>query len=397
MKNIESLLSQIKTISKSYERLNQANGGNFNIFSILRIESDEVTTHSRFIAELLSPHGVHGFGSQFLDLFIETLKIDVQLKTDNCQVIVEANQGKVTDTKGGSIDILVKEHGSEENVIMIENKIYAGEQKNQLLRYYNAFPKGKLLFLTLWGYESENHNTFKDYEPISYSTDIIHWLEECKKISVNNPTLRETLTQYINLIKKLTNQNINTEMNEELMNLFAESRENFYALRDIKNIDMRPFAMKKAVIPAFEELAKEEKFRGFSFETDLAQLSRKYANLCVLENDALRDKNLSILFQFQAKNTNFLIGGFVYNDHSKKSEFDYSKLKQEFKNKFGQIPVIESDRWPSYFHYYYFMNWSNNINDLKNLIFGDEQRGLSFKNDLKFKIEAMLDAVKMSF
>jgi hypothetical protein len=69
IKNIKSLLSQVQTISKSYKRLNQANGGNFNIFSVLRMESDEVRTHSRFIAELLNPKGVHGFKDEFLNLF----------------------------------------------------------------------------------------------------------------------------------------------------------------------------------------------------------------------------------------------------------------------------------------------------------------------------------------
>ncbi len=43
---------------------------------------------------------------------------------------------------------------------MIENKIYAGEQKNQLLRYHNAYREGKLLYLTLFGDESEQHKTF---------------------------------------------------------------------------------------------------------------------------------------------------------------------------------------------------------------------------------------------
>ena len=73
--NIKSLLSQVKTIAKSYEKLNVANGGNFNIFSVLRIESDEVATHSRFIAELINPQGTHGFKNQFLDVFIKVLEI----------------------------------------------------------------------------------------------------------------------------------------------------------------------------------------------------------------------------------------------------------------------------------------------------------------------------------
>ena len=89
-------------------------------------------------------------------------------------------------------------------IIMIENKIYASEQPNQLLRYYNAFPNGKLFYLTLFGEESKQNFPKEKYNIISYENDIIIWLEECKKESVNIPILRESITQYINLIKKLS-------------------------------------------------------------------------------------------------------------------------------------------------------------------------------------------------
>lgn len=227
--NIKQLLSQVQTITKSYNRLMEANGDNFNIFSILKIETDEVRTHSRFIAEMLNPNGVHGFEDEFLKLFIKTLGLDTKMKTNNCDVTVEAYQGIINKeyTIGGNIDILIKEKDSLENVIMIENKIYAGEQRNQLLRYHNAYPKGKLIFLTLFGDDSQEKSSKKiDYVPVSYQTDIIHWLEKCKMLAVDNPTLRETLKQYINLVKKLTNQNINKEMNEELLKLILGNEEN---------------------------------------------------------------------------------------------------------------------------------------------------------------------------
>ena len=75
-------------------------------------------------------------------------------------------------------------------------------------------------------------------------------------------------------------------------------------------------------------------------------------------------------------------------DPEKKKEYDYTKIQQEFKNRFKGLAVNSSDLWVSYFYYRYFMNWSANINDLKNLVSGN------FKEDLESKIETMLEIVK---
>ena len=277
---------------------------------------------------------------------------------------------------------------------MIENKIYAGEQRDQLSRYHEKYPEAKLLFLTLEGRESRQKKSKGKYESISYRNHIITWLAECKKIAVDKSTLRETLTQYIKLIEKLTNQNMEAKMNEELMNLFGESKENFDALMDIQNIDMRDmrwFAMKKTVIPALKEL--QEKFEGrgltLEFETDLDKLSGEDADLCGVHSKNLREKNLYICFQF-ANNTDELGGGFACIDHEKKKEYDYTKIKEEFEDRFKGLPVVHdsSDWWVCYFEYSGFWNWSSDPDHLKNLIFGN------FKEDLESKIETMLEIVK---
>jgi hypothetical protein len=74
IKTIENLLSQVNIIRTSYERVAHATGENFNIFSVLRIEHYEETTHSRFIAELLNPNGCHGKGVLFLNEFLEKIQ-----------------------------------------------------------------------------------------------------------------------------------------------------------------------------------------------------------------------------------------------------------------------------------------------------------------------------------
>ncbi len=50
---VQQLLNQVRHIIKTHQENANKQGENFNIFSILRMEGDEVKTHSRFIYELL--------------------------------------------------------------------------------------------------------------------------------------------------------------------------------------------------------------------------------------------------------------------------------------------------------------------------------------------------------
>lgn len=136
---LNQLLNEVGTISTSYKRVDKATGGGFNIFSVLKIETDEVTTHSRFIAELLNPKGQHNQGDTFLQKFIQQIYNEehpVYLQIDdlsNIKVEIEHYIGTVTDKEGGRLDIVLFQGKSAK--ILIENKIYATEQANQLQRY----------------------------------------------------------------------------------------------------------------------------------------------------------------------------------------------------------------------------------------------------------------------
>lgn len=154
-KELKELLSEVTTISKNYDEIAKTSGENFNIFSIMSMESDERYTHSAIIGELLNPKGSHGQGSIFLKLFID--EIEPLKKWDNFEyesavVIIEEHLGKIDEeySRGGFIDIVIK---SGNKTIIIENKIYAPEQKNQLQRYKYHYRECEcvLLYLNLSG------------------------------------------------------------------------------------------------------------------------------------------------------------------------------------------------------------------------------------------------------
>lgn len=95
------------------------------------------------------------------------------------------------------------------NHLIIENKIYAGDQKNQLLRYHNFKPEANMIYLTLFGSEpsKESLGGLKADSIIclSYKDDIIPWLSKCVQLAANLPYVRETINQYINTLSQLTN------------------------------------------------------------------------------------------------------------------------------------------------------------------------------------------------
>ncbi len=233
--SIETLLNKINEISIGYDKKIAETGENFNIFSILKVDTSEVGTHSAFMCELLNPKGTHGYGNLFLLNFIERIQNKFtdseffqnyinEINTENCVVESESHIGFLSEDKaeGGRIDILV--HDAEGKAIVIENKILAGDQYMQLVRYHKRYPKAPILYLTLNGGKPgvDSKGTLKenvDYICISYRNDILGWLQSCGEKVKNHPILRETIIQYINLIKKLTGQTMNEEKKNGIVEL----------------------------------------------------------------------------------------------------------------------------------------------------------------------------------
>ena len=180
----------------------------FNVFSILGVDVDELS-HSSLIAELLNPMGMHGRGDVFLKAFLECIEIKPE-NFCNISVQVEKDIGPLNadKTEGGRIDIII-EFGKTYSIV-IENKIRAGDQEKQLIRYEKYlkqnFAKYTILYLTLDGHAPSEGSAedVNNITCISYENHILKWLETCSYIAIQQPLIRESLIQYINLIKDLT-------------------------------------------------------------------------------------------------------------------------------------------------------------------------------------------------
>lgn len=238
--NIEVLLHEMSTITTKYNIVAEITGERFNVFQILGVSTDEVQTHSAFLKELLDPFGSHGCGNIFLKLFLQCqlnkdydsfFKDKLELfNNENCEVSKEFYISMINaeDTEGGRIDVLLT---SGKQQIIIENKINSGDRKNQLIRY-NNFGKSQapIFYLTLNGNEPslESCGHLKNkvhYACISYKEDILGWVQLCREKASNFPLVRETLSQYIYLIKSLTHQTTNDKMKNEIVEILTSSKE----------------------------------------------------------------------------------------------------------------------------------------------------------------------------
>ena len=221
MEKVQYLLNQITEIllvEKTIREEKRKRGELFNIFNVLGMSTNEVKLHSSLLAELLNCNGTHGLGDKFLNLFIQDIIIKhnppFNFDTKSAEVFVEYNIGFITQDykEGGRIDILIKDKNNQ--TIIIENKIYARDQHNQMYRYYQYAANKlqlntgqyKLLYLTLEGTkpckDSLGSEAY-DLTCISYRTDIISWLEKCLGIAAIYPIVRETIRQYIENLKEI--------------------------------------------------------------------------------------------------------------------------------------------------------------------------------------------------
>ncbi len=208
---ITGLFSSVKSVIAHQQQIDRLKGEQFNIFSVLRMERSENKTHSVFLAELLSPKGIHLKGTIFLDLFLKTLKLENYLSAESSVVDTEYHIGPIDNMQksGGRIDILIRDGNNK--MVSIENKIDACDQSFQIERYYNFnMGSNKVYYLTLDGrspsVESKGNLVVdQDFHLLSYRDNIIDWLGLCQKEAADAPMLRETIKQYIILLKKMTN------------------------------------------------------------------------------------------------------------------------------------------------------------------------------------------------
>ena len=351
MNDIINILNRVRIVSRKIkeQRIEKfERGENYNIFNDLGFMSDEVHLHSMFLANLLNPKGSHGQRGKFLEAFLKMLQKsfsaisadNLELDTAIASVEVEKYIGRQTDSEGGRIDIYLSDG---KHSIIIENKIYAGDQHHQMLRYcnYGMSQKGDdteksfiLIYLTLEGCSPSKESLGEDLKEndivcLSYKNDIRGWLDRCVELASRTPLVRETINQYISTIDILTNNVM--EDNKELLDILCKE-ENLDAIYDIannKNIVVNRI-INEVFIPKLRDLAES---KGLSMGDGCIEnwFETSYAGLSFYNP---KWKYLELAFEFERRGLGRLIFGFSTKDGVKREDVkDWEKVQKNYSTK----------------------------------------------------------------
>lgn len=254
MEQLNKLLADIRDISyRTYGA---------TIFDMLGNGGKE-TIHSAMIGFLINPIA-HEAGAYCLQEFMKRLPTGINNAFNHKsikQVVLEYDFGPVVidkHPKGGRADIYVEDsHGY---ALVIENKIYAGDQKCQLLRYHNSLEDRKqphaLVYLTLFGKKPSNYSLGSETPEVttplsanavillSYGT-INEWLSTIKHKC--KYSIKYNIEQYQVLIDKLI-------MEETIINNLLSSGDNYFsAIKIAEHIEDCRIKLKRMFMQDLQE------------------------------------------------------------------------------------------------------------------------------------------------
>jgi len=214
----KSFLKNFRQIEQIALKLIENDAPKFNLFNILGISHLEAKVHTPFLTELLNPDGSHRQGRLFFDAFMKHLFNDAFIpeNINNIKVVKE-----MTDYGNGRMDIaIIYRENNINKEIIIENKIYHHDEKEQLTKYHKYLTETKrlkagqyhLIYLTPYktiptgeSISPELYQYLQSIDAISewgYYEDISPLLESVLP-SIKAPVVTQTVYQYIESIEYL--------------------------------------------------------------------------------------------------------------------------------------------------------------------------------------------------
>lgn len=218
--NIKELLERFIPLQSRVLENNKNETPYYNVFKVLRIEYLEARVHTPFLSDLLNPRGLHSQGRIFLDSFLKLISPEksnlLEYELGNIEIKTEHK------TSQGIIDILIFHRNSIQQkrfLIIIENKIFACDQENQIERYYKyalndlKIPKEQILLV----YLKPNRDSPTEFsinkdlqidlvengllKLLGYNPDVSTMLLECNE-NIKSQKLKQTIIQYVDILKE---------------------------------------------------------------------------------------------------------------------------------------------------------------------------------------------------
>ncbi len=246
--------------------------GTMNVAEIMNRHHLE-NQHSNIIAFLVNPTEIHNhpeYGSLFLNILKEK-----GLGIEGNEVYKVFRENSTDELR--RMDIFIE---TDSDFIIIENKINAGDQENQIKDYveyvkkhYEVSNNVFVCYLTKFGIEPTEKSITKEqlnilrknnqFVSLSYSEDVLSWLSKLT-VKENEEVLKSGLIQYNDVVKAISNKreksfNMNSEITKQLFAEYGKLdrnslKEKLHAIYDFQNnINLVLY------INLFEDIFKEGK------------------------------------------------------------------------------------------------------------------------------------------
>jgi hypothetical protein len=354
LKDFKKFFKKINDFKSEQNKQKQRGLNNYNILTSVLSQSDEVKLHSRMIFSFLNINGTHYQSELFLSIFIKILDIEsyFNINSKNCSVYKEYN----------NIDLYITDGNKH---IIIENKIYAGDQKEQIKRYIEIIKKENknldandilVVYLSidklqpstysLGDLKIENNFITKNskqialYKTMHYKNEILKWLKLCQYEVQNITNLNEVFNQYMDVVKMINNQ-----YKDKIMNLSD------YIIEDISTYEMAievqqalPKAREDVINIFFTKIINSLKNTlGSEWTVELiGDLSKRYNfPIRIYKNKWIESSTNNIIFGFEFAQHNYYNGYFgivrknnkvdIKNDITNKFKVKLDKLNCELK------------------------------------------------------------------
>ena len=330
---MKELIEKVAGILEEFRNKRDKDGLDYNVFTLLDIERDELTTHEYMIFTILNYKTNPALRGELIKQFLITMRLPKRFLNEKW--IVEKEH---FTEDNGRIDLFFKTSGHSKKCVVVELKVDAGDQKRQLKRYENYvlenwYEDHRIIYLTLDGKVPSEHSCkdMKKPEKLLYRSfreHLLEWLEKCIETCRTYDVEASFIQQYRTLIKKLVEEE---SMEQDIVQLVKTSKELKACLGLVDALSV----IKGQILYDFmDKIYKELKKKKCKFLYDDYECAKDYYDGnayypsfgCEITNFTSRNKNviLALVVYVDTDGLQFYIGYFneeiecINNDQFKK-------------------------------------------------------------------------------
>ena len=315
---MKEIIKKAGKIVEENRKLRNAEGTDYNIFSLLDAERDEVGTHELMLFTILNFKIDYCVKNEFIQQLLVYFGVPKSFQKEEWKVEKEHY------TSEGRIDLFLRTTGKHKKCIVIELKIDAEDQKRQLERYEEYvctknYEDYRIVYLTLDGREpsSQSMGNMKQNKLLrmSFEEHILPWLEECIHICQEYEIESSFIQQYRILLQKIVGEE---NMQENICELVTSSKD----LKACMQIEQAlPEIKGKLLYHFLNEIHKKLKRLGCMFIYEEYECAKEYFYSalqpsfgCEITKFEARNKTITLVAEvFIEDNLQFLVSYFDEN------------------------------------------------------------------------------------